>query len=173
MKSFFKFIFEFVRLIIVSVFYIFRIPLIIIGVALLVGIFNRQAMLCILYLDFGAVIMAMPVVFTGKVLIENINVFRKGESFYGTCTGYKLQYHNSGYDVHWIDSQDMPRYMRFGVPMIKFKFPCTVKVYTRNHTTNLGIFTVIKNTVWFVICILLWICFTGITVNTIYNALAY
>lgn len=173
MKNFFKFLYEFVRWIVMSVLYVFRIPLAIVGIALLVGIFNKQAMFCILSFDFGVVVMAMPAFFAGKALVENITVFRKGERFSGTCTGYKLEHWNCGYDVCWIDSRNVKHYMRFDVPMIRFKFPCTVNVYTLNRTSNLGIFTVIKNVVCFVICILLWIGCTGITVNDVYNSFVY
>ena len=40
MKGFFKFLYRFVHWTIVSVLYIFRVPLVIAGIALLVGIFD-------------------------------------------------------------------------------------------------------------------------------------
>lgn len=173
MKDFFKFMFMFIKEIVKGVFHVFRIPFIIIGVAFLAGIFSRQAMCIILFLDFGVVVMSMPVVFTGRKLLENITITRNGEKFSGMCTGYKLQHWNSGYDVHWIDGQDMQRYMRFDVPIIKFKFPCTVNVYTLNNISNLGVFTVIRNAVWFAICLLLWIGCTGITFDNICKIFVY
>ena len=136
MKGFFKFLYRLVHWTIVSILYIFRVPLVIAGIALLVGIFDIRIIACIIHIDFGIVVMAMPAVFTGK----NITVFRKGERFSGTCTGYKFEHWNCGYDVHWNDSQNIKRYTRFDVPMIKFKYPFAVNVYSLNNNINLGIF---------------------------------
>ncbi len=165
MKGFFKFLYRFVRWTIVSVLYIFRVPLVIAGIALFVGIFDIRVMSFIMCIDFGVVVMALPAVFTGKKLAENITVFRKGERFSGTCTGYKFEHWNCGYDVHWNDSQNIKRYMRFDVPMIRFKYPFALNVYSLNNVTNLGIFSVIKSAVLFVVCALLWTVCTGVTLN--------
>lgn len=173
MKDFFEFMFMFIKEIFKGVFYIFRIPLIIIGIALLVGIFSRQAMLCILFLDFGVVVMAMPAVFTGRKLLENIIIFWKGKKFSGTCTGYKFEHWNCGYDVYWTDENNMKLHRRFDVPMIKFKYPFTVNIYSLNHCVNLGIFTIVKNIGYFAVCFLLWIGCTGITADNICNVFAY
>lgn len=167
MKDFFEFIFMFIKEIFKGLLSIFRIPLIIIGVALLLGIFNRQAMLCILFLDFGVVVMAMPAVFTGRKFFENIMIVRKGSKFSGTCTGYKFEHWNCGYDVYWVDENDIKLHRRFDVPMIKFKYPFTVNVYSLNHCVNLGMFTIIKDIVCFAVCLFIWAACTGITVNNI------
>lgn len=169
MKNFFKFLFW----IIGNVLYIFRIPLIIAGVTLVVGIFSIRIMAFMLCIDFGVVIMAMPAVWSGKKLIENIAVMQKGEKFSGTCTGYKFEHWNCGFDVYWVDDNNVKLHRRFDVPMIRFKYPCPVNVYVLNHTANLGIFTIIKDVVLFLGCLLLWICCTGITLNDIYNAFVY
>ncbi|MDE5582682.1 MAG: hypothetical protein K2J08_03110 [Ruminococcus sp.] len=139
-----------------SVLYVFRIPLIIIGAALVAGIFNIKIMTCIIHIDFGVVVMAMPAVFAGKTLVENITVFRKGERFSGTFTGYKLEHWNCGHDVYWVDENNIKFHQRFDVPIIKFKYPCTVNVYTLNHTANLGMFTIIK-----MLCVLRCACCCG------------
>lgn len=173
MKNFFKFLYEFIRWIIVSVIYVFRIPLAIVGIALLVGIFNKQAMCCILFFGFGVVVMAIPAVFTGKTLVKNIIIIQKGEKFSGMCTGYKLERWNCGHDVCWVDENNKKFHQRFDVPIIKFKYPCAVNVYTLNHTANLGMFTIIKNVVCFAVCLLLWVLCVIITTNTIYNIILF
>lgn len=147
----------------------FKIPLIIIVVALLVGIFSRQAMLCILLLDFGAVLMVMPVVLTGRKLLENIIIFRKGKKFSGTCTGYRFEHWNCGYDVYWLDENNIELHRRFNMPIIRVKYPFTVNVYSLNHNINLGIFTIFKDIGCFAICLFLWIVCTGITIENICN----
>ncbi|MDE5770875.1 MAG: hypothetical protein K2I06_04465 [Ruminococcus sp.] len=154
-----------------SVLYVFRIPLAIVGIALLVGIFSKQAMGCILFFGFGVVVMAIPAVFTGKTLVKNIIIIQKGEKFSGTCTGYKLERWNCGHDVCWVDENNIKLHRRFDVPMIKFKYPCQVNVYSLNHSVNLGIFTVIKDILCFVACLVLWVFCVIITTGTIYNIL--
>lgn len=172
MKKFFKFIFGFMKLIAEGVFKTFRIPLVIAGIALFSGIFNKQMVFCIFCLDFGMVIMAMPAVFTGKILIENVIVLRRGEKFSGTCMGYKFEHWNCGYDVYWSDNNKKFN-SRFDVPMVRFRYPCSVNVYKLNHAINLGIFTIIKNVTCFVICVLLWVVCTGITLHAICNIFVY
>ena len=171
MKNLFKFLYEFIRWIIVSVLYVFRIPLVIAGIALFVGIFNKKAMCCMLCFDFGVVVMAIPAVFTGKTLVENIIITQKGRKFSGMCTGYKLEHWNCGHDVYWVDENNIKLHRRFDVPMIQFKYPCKVNVYLLNHSVNLGVFTVIKNILCFVMCLLLWVLCVIITTGTIYNIL--
>ncbi|MDE7138259.1 MAG: hypothetical protein K2O29_07375, partial [Ruminococcus sp.] len=139
----FKFMFMFMKEIFKGVFHVFRIPLIIAGIALFVGIFSRQAMCVILFLDFGVVVMAMPAVFTGKTLVENIIITQKGRKFSGICTGYKLEHWNCGHDVYWINEKNIKLHWRFDVLMIQFKYPCKVNVYSLNHSVNLGVFTVL------------------------------
>ena len=156
-----------------GIFSIFRIPLIIIGVALVVGIFNIKIMACIIHIDFGVVIMAMPMVFTGKTLVENITVFRKGERFSGTCTGYKLEHWNSGYDVYWTDNNNTKLHRRFDVPIIRFRYPFTVNVYSLNKCINLGIFTIVKNILYFSVCLFVWIVCTGITADNVCKTFIY
>lgn len=173
MKDFFKFMFMFIKEVFKGLLSIFRIPLIIIGVALLLGIFSRQAMLCILFLDFGVVVMAMPAVFTGRKFFENIMIVWKGSKFSGTCTGYKFEHWNCGYDVYWVDENDIKLHRRFDVPMIKFKYPFTVNVYSLNHCVNLGMFTIIKDIVCFAVCLFIWAGCTGITLDNIYRIFTY
>lgn len=173
MKKIIRFIFMFVLWTVKEVFHIFRIPLIIIGAALLAGVFSRQIMLCILLIDFGAVVTAMPAVFTARKLLENIMIVRNGEKFSGTCTGYKFERWNCGYDVHWLDENNIKLHRRFDVLMIKLKFPFTVNVYVLNRIVNLGIFTIIKNIIYFAVCFFMWVGCIGITFNNIYNIFAY
>ncbi len=154
-----------------SVLHIFKIPLVIVGIAFFAGIFSKQVMCCMLYFDFGVILMAMPAVFTGKVLVGNIIIIQKGDKFSGICTGYKLEHWNCGHDVYWIDESNIELHRRFDVPVIKLKYPCRVNVYSLNHSVNLGIFTVVKDVLCFVVCLFWWILCVFITMNTIYNFL--
>ncbi|MCM1505926.1 MAG: hypothetical protein NC177_02165 [Ruminococcus flavefaciens] len=132
----------------------------------------NKIILSAVFILFGCGVMGIPAFFSGRLLYQNIMIFRKGEKFSGTCTGYKFERWNCGYDVYWNDGS-RKLHGRFDVPIIRFKYPFAVDVYSMNHATNLGMFTIIKNILCFAVCALLWIACTGITLNDIYNLFIY
>lgn len=116
----------------------------------------------------GCGVTGIPVLFSGRFLYENIMIFRKGEKFSGTCTGYKFEHWNCGHDVRWVRN-GMNYHQRFDVIVFRIKYPCNINVYMLESGANLGIYTVIKNSLIFALCVLIWVCCTGISVNNIYS----
>lgn len=125
-----------------------------------------KIILSVVYILFGCGVMSIPAVFSGRLLYQNIIIFRNGEKFSGTCTGYKIEHWNCGHDVRWVRN-GMNYHRRFDVFIFKLKYPCTINVYMFGSGANLGIYTIIKNIIIFALCLLLWTVCTGITLSNI------
>lgn len=132
----------------------------------------NKIILSAVFIFFGCGVMAIPAVFSGRLLYQNIIIFRNGEKFSGTCTGYKFDHWNCGHDVRWVRN-GMNYHRRFDVIIFRLKYPCVVNVYMLDSGTNLGMFTIIKNVACFAVCALLWTACTGITLNNVHNLFTY
>lgn len=116
----------------------------------------------------GFGVMGIPAFFYGRLLYENILIFHKGEKFSGMCTRYKFEHWKCGHDVQWVRN-GMNYHRRFDVIIFRLKYPCSVDVYMLDSGVNLGIYTIIKNSLIFAFCVLIWVCCTCISINNIYS----
>lgn len=132
----------------------------------------NKIILLAIYIFFGCGVMGIPAVFSGRLLYQNVMIFRNGEKFSGTCTSYKMEHWNCGHDVRWVRN-GMNYHRRFDVFIFRLKYPCTLDVYMLGSGANLGMYTIIKNIIIFALCLLLWTVCTGITLKNIYNLFTY
>lgn len=113
-----------------------------------------KIILSAVFIFFGCGVMSIPAIFSGRILYQNIVIFRKGERFSGSCTRYKLNHWNCGHDVEWVRN-GMNYHKRFDVIIFRFKYPCTVDVYMLDYSANLGIYSIIQKSLIFAVCALL------------------
>lgn len=120
----------------------------------------------------GFGVMGIPAFFYGRLLYENIVIFRKGEKFSGTCTKYKFEHWKCGHDVQWVRN-GMNYHRRFDVIIFRRKYPCTINVYMLDFSANLGMYTIVKNIIIFALCVFIWVCCTGISIDDVHSLWVY
>lgn len=119
-----------------------------------------KAVFTVVLLAVAVVLPAWWLFYIGNILSENIIVRIRGEKYIGMCEKY-ISGRNGGLDVHWNDGK-RNHHMIFHVMPIKLRYPHEIKIYSLNNSSNLGLLTIIPNSINFLFFLLVWIiCIIG------------
>lgn len=119
-----------------------------------------KAVFTVVLLAVAVVLPAWWLFYIGNILSENIIVRIRGEKYIGMCEKY-ISGRNGGLDVHWNDGK-RNHHMIFHVMPIKLRYPHEIKIYSLNNSSNLGLLTIIPNSINFLFFLLVWIvCVIG------------
>ncbi len=130
-----------------------------------------KAVFTVVLLAVAVVLPAWWLFHIGNILLENIIVRVKGKKYIGMCEKYVFGKYG-GLDVYWNDGK-RNHHEIYNVMPIKLRYPHEIKIYSLNNSSNLGLLTIIPNSINFLFFLSVWIiCVIG-SVDILYDIYIY